>query len=351
MSSNWHQKQEKKRLEALRREEEAIPDELFIKDQASTAAMGGGEEEIFEKKLSKEERKALAKAKRDAKKKEKQGDVDGLEQTAKPTVNVQDILNDTEDPTLAADDGLDHEQADALAAEGTICTFSSSRKGVDARSRDINVQNFTLQHRGNVLLDETEIILNHGNRYGLVGRNGCGKSTFMKALGSRAVPIPRGIDIFFLKEEVEASDSMTALDAVMSVDDERLRLEQHAEELNHILATLAEDTSGEVDEETGKTAGEQQEEVMETLNSVYERLDALDASTAEVRARSILKGLGFTHEMQSKLTKDFSGGWRMRVSLARALFIQPVCLLLDEVRTDRQKESASECWRVYILVI
>ena len=63
---------------------------------------------------------------------------------------------------------------------------------------------------------------------------------------------------------------------------------------------------------------------MEALNSVYERLDALDASTAEVRARSILKGLGFTHEMQEKKTKDFSGGWRMRVSLARALFIQPV---------------------------
>lgn len=69
---------------------------------------------------------------------------------------------------------------------------------------------------------------------------------------------------------------------------------------------------------------------MDALNAVYERLDALDASTAEVRARSILQGLGFTHEMQSKLTKDFSGGWRMRVSLARALFIQPVCMLLDE---------------------
>jgi ATP-binding cassette subfamily F protein 2 len=56
----------------------------------------------------------------------------------------------------------------------------------------------------------------------------------------------------------------------------------------------------------------------------------MDATTAEVRARTILKGLGFTHEMQSKMTKDFSGGWRMRVALARALFIKPVCLLLDE---------------------
>lgn len=135
----------------------------------------------------------------------------------------------------------------------------------------------------------------------------------MKALGARAVPIPRGIDIFFLKEEVEASDKVTALEAVMSVDEERLRLEKQAEELNVLLSDLAENEDNGGDED-GKTAEEHQEEVMDTLNAVYERLDALDATTAEVRARSILKGLGFTHEMQSKTTKDFSGGWRMRVS-------------------------------------
>lgn len=126
---------------------------------------------------------------------------------------------------------------------------------------------------------------------------------------------------------------MTALDAVMSVDEERLRLEKHAEDLNQLLSILADQAAAgqtEPDPDSGKTPEEQQEEVMDAVTSVYERLDALDASTAEVRARTILKGLGFTHEMQGKLTKDFSGGWRMRVSLARALFIQPVCLLLDE---------------------
>lgn len=146
---------------------------------------------------------------------------------------------------------------------------------------------------------------------------GCGKSTLLKALGARAVPIPRSIDIFFLSEEVEKSDTMTALEAVMTVDEERLELEKQADQLNNVLTQLAEQT--EPDEETGKTPEEQQEEVMEVLNSVYERLDALDASTAEVRATTILKGLGFTHEMQQKKTKDFSGGWRMRVSLARAV--------------------------------
>jgi hypothetical protein len=106
------------------------------------------------------------------------------------------------DNRLDVDDGLDHEQTEALAAAGTICTHAASRKGIDARSRDVNVQNVTMQHMGAVLLDHTEIVLNHGNRYGLIGRNS-------------------SIDIFFLKEEVEPSTTMTAIEAVMSVDEER----------------------------------------------------------------------------------------------------------------------------------
>jgi ABC-type glutathione transport system ATPase component len=334
--SNWQQKKDKIARFEFEKDLQTRSDDT-TKNVATSAGMGGGEQELFDKKLSKEEKKSRAKAAREAKKKAKGKKSDGDDDDDEDddaAVRAAEILAAVAADGVKAsmeDDGIDFEAADALAQAGTICTFSASRKGVDARSRDINVQNFSLQHMGSVLLDESQIILNHGNRYGLIGRNGCGKSTLLRALGARAVPIPRGIDIFYLSEEIEPSATMTALDAVMSVDEERLRLEKQADALNHLLTDLADKAaSGEMeDSEEDKTPEEQQEEIMEALNNVYERLDALDAATAEVRARSILKGLGFTHAMQSKLTKDFSGGWRMRVSLARALFIQPVCLLLD----------------------
>ena len=356
MASKWHQKKEKAALYEFEKGLIMSSDDTTREDLTSAAAMGGGEAALFEKKLTKEEKKAQAKAAREAKRKAKGGGSGDEGDGTAPTKLTADAVSrlvegagtDGGAPALtteqAVDDGVDHAQADRLAAGGTICTYAASRKGVDARNRDINVSNFTLQHMGQVLLDETDIVLNHGNRYGLVGRNGCGKSTLLKALGARAVPIPRGIDIFFLDQEVEPSDTVTALDAVMSVDEERMRLEQVADDLNHILTELAESAaaggeSGDGDDAGARSLEEQQEDIMEALHGVYERLDALDAATAEVRARSILRGLGFTHEMQSKLTKDFSGGWRMRVSLARALFLQPVCLLLDEPTNHLDMEA------------
>jgi ATP-binding cassette subfamily F protein 2 len=183
MASSWHQK--KAKAEELQFEKDLAAQgnnfsENLIKKDLTEAAMGGGDEELFEKKLNKDEKKARAKAQREAKKKAKMAAkgivVEEEEEDVKEEKDVLQVMMSKN----AGEDGIDYDQADKLAGEGTICTFASSRKGVDARSRDINVQNFTLQHKGSVLLDETEIVLNHGNRYGLIGRNGCGKVRFVR---------------------------------------------------------------------------------------------------------------------------------------------------------------------------
>lgn len=102
---------------------------------------------------------------------------------------------------------------------------------------------------------------------------------------------------------------LTALEAVMKVDVERERLEHEAEAL-----ALAEMTP----------------EIEQRMDEVYRRLDEMGSDKAEPRAAAILHGLGFTPEMQRKKCRDFSGGWRMRISLARALYLDPTFLILDE---------------------
>ena len=172
MSSKWHQKKAKLAAEQFERELQSLGNnESNVKDQTSAVAMGGGEEQFYEKKLTKEEKKALAAKKREEKRKAK-AKASGKEDECE---EADDVVQKALENALKKGEGEDvktNEAAEQLAAEGTICTFAASRKGVDARSRDVNVQNFTLQHKGTVMLDGTSIVLNHGNRYGLIGRNG-----------------------------------------------------------------------------------------------------------------------------------------------------------------------------------
>lgn len=146
----------------------------------------------------------------------------------------------------------------------------------------------------------------------------------LSAIGKREVPIPEHIDIYHLTREMPPSEK-TPLQCVMEVDTERAMLEREAERLAHEDGTARPEgpawgvLGAEVGVERLPHVGSFSPPAAECekLMELYERLEELDADKAEMRASRILHGLGFSPAMQRKKLKDFSGGWRMRVALAR----------------------------------
>ncbi|KAI1318553.1 hypothetical protein EDD11_006243 [Mortierella claussenii] len=175
-------------------------------------------------------------------------------------------------------------------------------------SRDIKIESFSLSFHGRELISNTDIDFNFGRRYGLIGANGSGKSTFLECLAAREVPIPEHIDIYLLQEEAAPSDHNAIEAVVIEAKHEVERLEKQVEDI------LAEVDGAE----------------NPLLDDIYERIEQLDPSTFETRAATLLHGLGFSKKDMLKATRDMSGGWRMRVALAKALFVKPTLLLLDE---------------------
>ena len=197
---------------------------------------------------------------------------------------------------------------------------ASHSKGASSKvgSRDISVSDFSVPHPrgGDDLLEGTQLSLTHGHRYGLCGRNGCGKSTLLRLLAMKRVPgVPADLRIMYVSQDSSdefAHSELNPIEVLVKSDTRREYLNAQLAELqNH------EDVSVDVS-------------IEKRVREIVDELKAIGAADAHERARKVLRGLQFDPAKMERPVSALSGGWRVRVSLARALFVAPDCLLLDE---------------------
>ena len=191
-----------------------------------------------------------------------------------------------------------------------------------------------------LLWSDVVLQLNAGERWGLVGPNGAGKTTFLKILMGLETPdegrvsFARDIRVGYLEQETKLSKDTTALEEVVQSAHEVVRLQSLLSDQEHQIAQLS---SSSLDTAQQKEL----DELLANYSKNQENFERLGGYELQARAQQILGGLGFPVEDFHKLACEFSGGWQMRISLAKLLLKHPDLLLLDEPTNHLDLESVA----------
>ena len=197
----------------------------------------------------------------------------------------------------------------------------------------LNIHNISVSFQGEYLFEGITFQLTPGNRVGLVGKNGAGKSTLLRIISGEQeydegqIAMDKEVTIGFLKQDIDFTKGRTVLEESYEAFTEIKKLEQQLEEIN---TQLAERTDYE---------SESYNQLMIDLNEIQHQYEIHGGYNYQGETERILQGLGFQREDFQKLTETFSGGWRMRIELAKLLLQNNDILLLDEPTNHLDIES------------
>lgn len=197
----------------------------------------------------------------------------------------------------------------------------------------LNIHNLSVSFGGTYLFEEVTFRLGAGDRVGLVGKNGAGKSTMLKILSgdmkpdSGSIATEKEIKLGFLRQDIDFEQGRTVLEEAYQAFEEIKRTEKRIEQINHELATRTDYES------------QSYSELIDELSDVTHHYEVLGGYNYVGDTEKILLGLGFKREEFNNATETFSGGWRMRIELAKLLLQSNDILLLDEPTNHLDIES------------